>query len=138
MVDTELKNATILIVDDHKANVDVLQDYLKMQGYQNLLSTTDSRQVIKIFKTFKPDLILLDLTMPHLSGFEVMQQLKKFIDGNNYVPILVLTADVSTESKNKAFAAGAHDFLTKPFRLQEVGLRITNLLLKGYLQNQLV
>ncbi len=138
MVDTELKNANILIVDDHKANVDVLEDFLEMKGYKNVVSTTDPRQVLQLFESFKPDLILLDLAMPYLSGFEVMAQLKQFIDSNTYLPILILTADVSIESKEQALTQGGFDFLTKPFHLLEVALRIKNLLLTRYLHKQLL
>ena len=138
MFDAILKNAHILIVDDHKANVEVLEDFLAMQGYKNIESTTDSRQVLQIFETFKPDLILLDLAMPYLSGFEVMEQLKQLIDCNTYLPILILTADVTAKSKEEALSRGGYDFLTKPFHLIEVGLRIKNLLHTGYLQKQLV
>ena len=118
--------------------MEVLEDFLAMQGYKNIESTTDSRQVLQIFETFKPDLILLDLAMPYLSGFEVMEQLKQLIDCNTYLPILILTADVTAKSKEEALSRGGYDFLTKPFHLIEVGLRIKNLLHTGYLQKQLV
>ncbi len=131
------KNANILIVDDQQANIDLLEDFLAMEGYTNVKSTSDPRKVIQLYSTFKPDLILLDLTMPYLSGFELMGQLRSLITANIYLPILVLTADVSSEAKQKALAGGASDFLTKPFDLIEVSLRIKNLLHVNYLQQQL-
>jgi len=137
MIDSTLKKANILIVDDQEANIDVLEGLLGMQGYTNLISTTDPRQVISLFSSFQPDLILLDLSMPYLSGFEVMEQLKALIPANTYLPILVLTADVATESKQHALSGGASDFLTKPFDLIEVGLRIQNLLYTCQLHQQL-
>jgi CheY-like chemotaxis protein len=76
MIDSTLKNANILIVDDQAANVEVLEGLLEIQGYNNIRTTTDPRVVVDIFNEFSPDLILLDLMMPHLSGFEVMEQLK--------------------------------------------------------------
>jgi len=82
-------------------------------------------------------LLLLDLNMPHLTGFQVMIQLKVLIPANTYFPILVLTADITTESKQKALASGASDFLTKPFDLIEVDLRIKNLLKARYLHQQI-
>ena len=137
MINSSLKSANILIVDDKEANIFVLEGLLEMQGYTNIKSTTDSREVISLFKSFVPDLILLDLMMPHLNGFEVMEQLKPLIPNGKYLPILVLTADVTTESKQRALANGASDFITKPFDLIEVGLRIKNLLFMSYLQQQL-
>lgn len=137
MIDSTLKNAYILIVDDQVANVDVLEGLLEVKGYNNIKSTTDPREVVGLYTEFNPDLILLDLMMPHLSGFEVMEQLKELIPSGTYLPILVLTADVTAESKQRALAGGASDFLTKPFDLVEVGLRIKNLLYSSYLQQQL-
>jgi signal transduction histidine kinase len=137
MIDTTLKNAKILIVDDLQANIDVLTGLLDAKGFTNYTTTKDSRQVIRLFEEFKPDLLLLDLKMPHLTGFQVMMQLKVLIPENTYFPILVLTADITPESKQKALAAGASDFLTKPFDMIEVDLRIKNLLKARYLHQQL-
>ncbi|MDP3684900.1 MAG: hybrid sensor histidine kinase/response regulator, partial [Ignavibacteria bacterium] len=86
---------------------------------------------------FKPDIILLDLMMPHLDGFQILEQLKEIIPAGNYLPILVLTADVSPDAKQIALAGGASDFLSKPFDLIEVDLRIKNLLKTRYLHQQL-
>jgi signal transduction histidine kinase len=137
MIDSTLKNSNILIVDDQEANIDVLEGFLEMQGYTNIKTTQDPRQVLDLYDSFKPDMVLLDLSMPYLSGFEILQQLKEVVPGDIYLPILVLTADVSTASKQRALAGGASDFLTKPFDLVEVGLRIQNLLFSSYLQQQL-
>ncbi len=136
MVDPSLKKANILIVDDQDANIDILEGLLEMQGYTSIKTTTDPRDVLQLFASFEPDLILLDLMMPHLSGFEVMEQLKSIIAPSTYLPILVLTADATIESRQRALSEGASDFLTKPFDLIEVGLRIRNLLLTSYLMQQ--
>lgn len=138
MINSTLLNSKILIVDDQEANIDILQGLLEMQGYHQIKATQDPRKVIELYKNFEPDLILLDLAMPYLSGFEVMDQLKQLVPENTYLPILVLTADVTTQSKQKALSGGAIDFLTKPFDLVEVGLRIKNLLYTSYLQKQLI
>jgi CheY-like chemotaxis protein len=138
MIDVSLKTANILIVDDQEANIDVLEGLLEMQGYINIKKTADPREVIELYKTFKPDLILLDLSMPYMSGFDVMEKLNLLIPENIFLPILVLTADVTSESKQRALSGGASDFLTKPFDLFEVGLRIQNLLFSSYLQQQLL
>ncbi|MBV5312349.1 MAG: response regulator [Prolixibacteraceae bacterium] len=137
MIDPTLKNSNILIVDDQEANIDVLEGFLEMQGYINIKTTQDPRQVLDLYSTFDPDLILLDLSMPYMSGFEVMEQLKSTMSPNTFLPILVLTADVSPVSKQRALAGGASDFLTKPFDLVEVGLRIRNLLYTSFLHQKL-
>jgi CheY-like chemotaxis protein len=137
MIDPTLKNSNILIVDDQVANIDVLEGYLEIQGYTRIKTITDPRKVTALFQTFAPDLILLDLVMPYLSGFEVLHLLKPFVLANTFLPILVLTADITTEAKQKALSDGASDFLTKPFDLIEVGLRIRNLLFTKYLVQQL-
>ena len=137
MIDPTLKNSNILIVDDQVANIDVLEGFLVMQGYSKIKTTTDPRKVISLVQTFDPDLILLDLAMPYLSGFEVLQLLKPFVLARTFVPILVLTADITKEAKQRALSEGASDFLTKPFDLIEVGLRIKNLLFTKYLIQQL-
>ena len=132
MIDSDLRNSKILIVDDQQANIDVLHDFLELQGYNNLKATTDSRNVVQLLDDFEPDIILLDLFMPYLSGFEIMEQLKLIVPTTTYLPILVLTADVSLESKRKALALGASDFLTKPFDLIELQARVnTHLQIKN-------
>lgn len=138
MIDSALTNANILIVDTLEANIDILEGFLEMLGYVNIKSTTDSRQVITLFKSYKPDIILLDLMMPHLNGFEVMERLKDMIPRGDYLPILVLTGDIAVEEKQLALKVGASDFLTRPFDLTEVGLRVHNLLFTGYLQQQIL
>jgi PleD family two-component response regulator len=128
MKDEVLKEARILAVDDQEANVRLVERILEKAGYTNVRSTTDSRDVVSLYADFQPDLIILDLLMPHLDGFEVMQELARFIPEGTYVPILVLTADDTREAMYRALSIGARDFLTKPFDPTEVLLRIRNLL----------
>jgi two-component system, sensor histidine kinase and response regulator len=138
MIDSTLKNAKILIVDDKQSNIDVLTGLLDAKGFKSYVATKDSRQVMTLFEEFKPDILLLDLNLPFVNGFEVMEQLNDNIrDNNNYLPILILTADVSQESKQKALTSGASDFLTIPFDLIEADIRINNLLKSRYLYQQL-
>src|SRR6058998_2649579 len=118
--------ARILVIDDDSGNVRLLERFLKDAGYRDVQSTTDSRKAPALYQTFQPDLILLDLMMPYLDGVAVIQQLS--IPENVYLPVLVLTADVTLEARQRALAAGAKDFLTKPFDRLEVLLRIKNLL----------
>lgn len=141
MIDHDLKNAKILIVDDLESNIDVLKGLLEMEGYTNVESTTDPRKVLGLVKSFDPELLLLDLMMPRLNGFEVMEQLRearlKSLSPNKFLPIMVLTADITSEAKHKALAGGAKDFLSKPFDLIEVSYRIKNLLETQFLYQQL-
>ena len=123
------KNAEkILMVDDEEANLLVLDRLLRRNGYQDLIPTTDPRKALDLFIAEQPDLVLLDLSMPYLDGFEVMQQLQARMQPGGYLPILVLTADVTPEAMKRALAMGARDFVTKPFDPTEVLLRIRNLL----------
>src|SRR5881296_3112998 len=122
----DLTQGRILVVDDEPANVRLLERMLADVGYRQVRSTTDSRQVLALYAEFQPDLILLDLMMPHLDGIEVIRQLQ--IPDDVFLPILVLTADATSEAKKRALEAGAKDFLTKPFDRLEVMLRIRNLL----------
>jgi len=118
----------ILVVDDEPANVLLLQRMLEDDGYQAITTTTDSRRVLDLYRSLRPDLIVLDLMMPHLDGIAVLEQLGGEIPADTYVPVLVLTADATLEARRRALAAGAHDFLTKPFERFEALLRIKNLL----------
>ena len=140
MVDTTLTESRILIVDDQPSKVLLLEGILQEEDYTSYKSITDSRQVLPVFLEHRPDLILLDLQMPYLNGFEVMKQLRARVPTGTFLPILVLTADITPEIKRQALAEGATDFLTKPFDATEVILRIRNLLqtrlLHLELQNQ--
>jgi PleD family two-component response regulator len=117
----------ILILDDEPANVALLEDILSEQGYIHLKSATDSREVVELYNNFDPDLILLDLFMPHIDGFAILEALRA--DRNeDFLPIIVLTADVNQETKLRALNLGATDFLNKPLDHMEVLLRIRNML----------
>jgi two-component system NtrC family sensor kinase len=131
----DLTDAKILIADDEPANVRLLERLLGQAGYRTIRTTTDSRDVAALYDEFRPDLVLLDLMMPHLDGIAVMERLA--IPEGEYVPILVLTADVTSQAKERALGAGAKDFLTKPFDRTEVLLRIKNLLDTRALYRQL-
>lgn len=121
-------NSRILIVDDEQGNVDVLSRMLKAAGYRSITSTTDSTQTVPLLHEFRPDLILLDLTMPVMDGFAVLEQLAPLIPSDVYLPILILTGDIRFEARQRALSSGAKDFLLKPFDMTEVLLRIKNLL----------
>lgn len=126
--DDELTEARILVVDDQEANVRLLERVLGRAGYRNVSTTTDPRQVLSMYAELDPDLIVLDLLMPHMDGFEVMAELGRSVPDGTYLPILVLTADATPQARQRALSMGARDFLTKPFDHDEALLRIRNLL----------
>jgi putative two-component system response regulator len=130
--------ARILVVDDQELNLRLLEDILRGAGYAELVCTTDPRQVLSLYARLQPDLILLDLMMPYLNGFQVMERLRRLVPEGDYVPILVLTADVTPETRWRALSVGAQDFLTKPLDPVEVRLRVRNLLKSRLLHLQLV
>jgi putative two-component system response regulator len=136
MNDETLKKAKILIVDDGEANVALLEDMLREAGYTELIGTTNSSDVVALCAAKPPDLILLDLHMPHPDGYEVMELLAPWI-GVRWFPILVLTADITSAARERALSSGARDFVTKPFDRTEVLLRIKNLLEVRFLQLEL-
>ena len=123
-----LTDARILVVDDERVNVVLLERILEQDGYRNVRSTTDSYQAAALYDELEPDLVLLDLHMPGLDGFAVLEQLQARIPDDSFLPILILTADIRPEIKRRALSAGAKDFVTKPFDRTEVLLRIQNLL----------
>jgi PAS domain S-box-containing protein len=122
---TEILHASILIVDDQEANVLLLERMLVNAGYTNLTTTRDPKVVAGLHAEHCYDLILLDLQMPEMDGFEVMEALHAGADGG-YVPVLVITAQPG--HKLRALQAGAKDFVSKPFDLVEVQTRIHNML----------
>ncbi len=134
---SNLADSRILIVDDQTANLEVLAAVLEFAGYANVSCLSDSRQLLDVFQQFQPDLVLLDLHMPHIDGLAAMNQLAAVISGDDYLPILVLTGDNTSAAKEKVLAHGAHDFLSKPLNRTEVQLRVKNLLETRHLHLQL-
>ena len=123
--DLPILNANILIVDDREANVQLLERMLRADGYQNITSTMDPHAVCALHRDNHYDLILLDLNMPGMDGFQVMEELKQ-IKADSYLPVLVIT--VHPGHKLRALQAGAKDFISKPFDLLEAKTRIHNML----------
>ena len=134
---SDLHGCRVLVVDDEEANVRALSRLLARAGYTEVESTTDPREVPGIFAEFRPDLLLLDLRMPHMDGFQIMEHLQGEISEGEYFPILVLTGDLSPEVREQALSMGARDFVTKPFDSTEALLRIKNLLEARVLHLQL-
>ena len=122
---TDILNASILIVDDKAANVRLLEGMLRAAGYACVESTTDPNEVCELHRRNRYGLILLDLQMPGMDGFQVMEGLKE-IEADGYLPVLVITAQ--PDRKLRALQAGAKDFIAKPFELVEVLARVHNML----------
>jgi putative two-component system response regulator len=137
MLNDKHLNARILIVDDQDTNLRLLKSILKRANYTSTMSISDPREMLEAFSMFQPDLILLDLMMPHLDGFAVMELLRPLIAPEDFLPILVLTADATATVKHKALSMGADDFLTKPLDTAEVLLRVHNLLRTRFLHLRL-
>lgn len=135
--DEILEHARILIVDDEQANVRVMERMLETAGYRQVHGTTDPRRAVELYREIQPDLILLDLVMPDLDGFEVMERLQAEVAPRSYLPILVLTADLRNETRLRALLLGAKDFLTKPLDRVEAMLRIRILLETRFLFREL-
>jgi len=119
---------TLLLIDDEEANLDLLGAVLRPRGFTSLVRVNDPRVAAAAFQASRPDLVLLDLHMPHRPGFEVLNDLRALIPTDDFIPILVLTADATPAARDRALGEGAHDFVTKPFDRTEVLLRVRNLL----------
>lgn len=133
----EINTASIAIVDDEYDNVLLLERLLQQAGYKNTFSTTDSREVVELCTARKPDLVLLDLHMPEPDGFELLGTFADWSGGDDFLPVIVLTADISPSARLKALALGARDFLTKPIERIDLLLRTRNLLEVRYLLRRL-
>jgi PAS domain S-box-containing protein len=125
LAESDILKASILIVDDQEANVTLLEQLLREAGYVGVASTMDPHEVCALHRKNRYDLILLDLQMPGMDGFQVMEGLKTN-DGDSYLPVIVLTAQPG--HKLRALQSGAKDFISKPFDLVEVKTRIRNML----------
>jgi two-component system NtrC family sensor kinase len=132
-----LTDSRILIVDDQPENLKVLATVLELRGYHHVRCLADSRLVVPVVLEFEPDLILLDLHMPHVDGIAVMDQLGEIVAEDDYLPILVLTGDNTPAARERALSHGAHDFVSKPLNRTEVQLRVKNLLQTRSLHLQL-
>lgn len=127
-----IAKAVVLIIDDELPNVRLLERILKRADCPHCIGTTDPREALALFEKHEPDLILTDWLMPYQDGCAVIEQIHAAIGTDDYVPIVVLTADITPATRRRALAAGATDFLTKPFDQFEVLLRVENLLVTRF------
>jgi signal transduction histidine kinase len=132
-----LNDARIFIIDDEPSNVRLLERILERIGGLIVKSTMDAREALPAFVEFQPDLVLTDLHMPYLDGYAVMEQFRQVLPEESYLPMVVLTADITAETRRRALSSGASDFITKPLDPTEVQLRIRNLLENRFLNLRL-
>lgn len=129
--------ARILMVDDQQENLDLLHDMLTAGGYRHLTALSDSREAVSRYAVLRPHLVLLDINMPHLDGFEVLQQLKT-VEREGLLNVLILTAQQDADTRVRALQLGAKDFLAKPFNIPEATARIHNMLESRLLYQQVL
>lgn len=125
-------DARVLVVDDDETSADTLERVLRQAGYTRVTTTSDPRKVLAMFGEASPDILLLDIRMPHLDGFAVMRQIRSRKEPG-FLPILVITGDSESSVKEQALGSGANDFLEKPYDAMEVILRVGNLLRTRFL-----
>jgi PleD family two-component response regulator len=123
----DVLDSRILIVDDQETNVRLLEYLLHRNGYRSVRGATDPRAVVEIYKEFCPDLVLLDLVMPHMDGVELMEQLQK-VKRETYPSIIIISASENDEAQIRSLALGTIGFLAKPFNRVEVVGRIEDML----------
>jgi CheY-like chemotaxis protein len=128
MAPEAIKSAKILVIDDDAANLSLFENILRDGGYSNVLQISDSREAVAQFSYHDPDLVLLDWRMPHDNGHQVLQSLRYLIPKEAFTPLVVITADLSPQTRRQALTAGATDFLSKPFDVVELTLRLETLL----------
>ncbi|MBK6800012.1 response regulator [Novosphingobium sp.] len=124
----EIRTRRILIVDDEHANVLLLASVLEREGYRDIHTVTNPAEALESYIRLEPDLVLLDLMMPEVDGFQLLEAFKRHDRPDEFRPVLVLTADSTINARRRALALGAKDFVSKPFDVIEVALRISNLL----------
>ncbi len=132
-----ITEAKIMLVDDEPINTDVLQTYLEGEGYRNFITTSESVKALEIMQRKKPDVVLLDLMMPEVSGFDILTSMRadKVLQ---HIPVVILTSSDDAETKLKALQLGAMDFLAKPVDASELALRLRNTLAAKAYQHQLI
>ena len=122
-----IKNSRIAIIDDEPINVEAVREHLRMAGYQHFFTTTDSTKAIDLIRKERPDVVLLDIMMPRVSGLDILDELRGSDDFFD-LPVIILTAATDRKMKLKALVGGATEFLTKPLDSVELLVRLENIL----------
>lgn len=131
-----VKSSTIMIVDDEPTTVDLLRKYLKEEGYDHFVTTTDASKCLDMMCFEQPHIVLLDIMMPQVDGLTILERVRESAS-TRHIPVLVLTASTDADTRLKALKAGANDFLTKPVELNELKIRVHNSLVLKSQQTQL-
>lgn len=133
---SQLKDAVIMMVDDEPILMEILQAFLEEEGYKNFITISDSRQALPTIEDQQPDIVLLDLNMPHVDGFSILQTVREQTKTRR-LPVIVLTSETDASIKLKALELGVTDFLAKPVDASELALRLRNTLTINAYQEQL-
>jgi CheY-like chemotaxis protein len=123
-----ITQARILVIDDEPANLALVAAVLAREGYTEVETLIDPQAAAERYLAFQPDLVLLDLMMPGIDGYALLDRLGRLARSDDLVPIMVLTADTSIAARRRALALGARDIVSKPFDVFEFGLRVANLI----------
>ncbi len=126
--DEILQYARILIIDDDVTIIKLLRDVLSVAGYSNIRSLSDPRGALTLLIEYQPELIISDLNMPYLDGFQILDLTRSFVGASDYLPVLIVTAENTEKARYRALAGGAVDYVNKPFEARELELRVGNLL----------
>lgn len=125
---SEILSRRVLVIDDEEPNLLLLRSVLEREGYSDVHCLTDPTKAMQAYVDLEPDLVLLDLMMPEVDGFQLLEAFGRHDKAEEFRPVLVLTADTTLQARRRALALGAKDFVAKPFDVIEVALRISNLL----------
>jgi len=134
VVDLDVSGFRVVVIDDQVTNVEFLTALLERDGFRHVVGVSDPRRALDAVVAEDADLVLLDLMMPHVDGYDVLRGLRHALPGGRFLPVLVMTADATPEARRRALELGATDFLTKPVNVLEATLRIRNLLRTRHLQ----
>lgn len=124
----EIIKRRVLAIDDEEANILLLQSLLEREGYEDVHYVIDPTKAMERFIELEPHIVLLDLMMPDVDGYQLLDAFRRHTRPDAFLPVLVLTADTNVEARRRALSLGARDLVVKPFDVIEVGLRIANLL----------
>ena len=131
-----IKGAVIMMVDDEPTTIEILEAFLEGEGYENFVTTTDSREALPLLESERPDVLLLDLVMPNLGGLEILSMIRND-QSLKHIPVIILTSSTEEETKLEALELGASEFLGKPVDPSELGLRLRNTLASKAYQDHL-
>jgi PleD family two-component response regulator len=134
--DLDVSGFRVVVIDDQVTNVEFLTALLERDGLRHVVGVSDPRRALEVVIAEDADLVLLDLMMPHVDGYEVLRGMRHALPADRFLPVLVMTADATPEARRRALELGATDFLTKPVNVLEATLRIRNLLRTRLLQRE--